>query len=70
MDVAEHFPKIDFNSIKLNISTASPLLQTSSEYVNIEDDATTQLSHNDFSSRRKSPPVVYEGILKFLFTLL
>ena len=43
MDAVENFPDIDFNSIKLNLSGASTssLLQTSSEDVNIEDDATT-----------------------------
>ena len=41
MDVEERFPKVDFSSIKLNIGATSSLLQTSSEDVNIEDDATT-----------------------------
>ena len=39
----ENFPKVDFSSIKLNLAVAaSSLIQTSSEDVNIEDDATTQ----------------------------
>ena len=44
MDAVENFPNIDFSSIKLNLSGAptSSLLQTSSEDVNVEDDATTQ----------------------------
>ena len=44
MDVIEKFPDIDFNSIKLNLSGAASnsLLQTSSEDVNIEDDASIQ----------------------------
>ena len=49
MDAVENFPDIDFNSIKLNLSGASTnsLLQTSSEDVNIEDDATTQPHQDD-----------------------
>ena len=44
MDVIEKFPDIDFNSIKLNLSgvATSSLLHTSSDDVNIEDDASTQ----------------------------
>ena len=44
MDAVENFPNIDFSSIKLNLNGAptSSLLQTSSEDVNVEDDATTQ----------------------------
>ena len=44
MDAMENFPEIDFNSIKLNLSGAatSSLLQTSSEDINVEDDAGTQ----------------------------
>ena len=41
LDVVERFPEVDFSSIKLNIGAASSLIQTSSEDVNIEDDATT-----------------------------
>ena len=46
MDVIEKFLDIDFSSIKLNLSGAvtSSLLQTSSEDINIEDDASTQPS--------------------------
>ena len=42
MDALENFPEVDFISIKLNLGAASSLPQTSSEDVNIEDDATTQ----------------------------
>ena len=44
MDAMENFPEIDFSSIKLNLSGAvtSSLLQTSSEDINVEDDAGTQ----------------------------
>ena len=42
MEVIEDFPEVDFSSIKLNlIAATSSLLQTSSEDVNVEDDATT-----------------------------
>ena len=42
LDAAENFPNLDFNAIKLNLGAAtSPLLQTSSEDINIEDDAST-----------------------------
>ena len=43
MDAIENFPEFDFSSIKLNLGAAtSSLLQTSSEDINIKDDATTQ----------------------------
>ena len=42
MDAMENFPEVDFSFIKLNLATAtSSLLQTSSEDINVEDDATT-----------------------------
>ena len=42
MDAIEKFPEVDFSSIKLNLAAAtSSLLQTSSEDINVEDDATT-----------------------------
>ena len=47
MDVEECFPKVDFSSIKLNIGATSSLLQTSSEDVNIKDDATTHPALDD-----------------------
>ena len=49
MDAMENFPNVDFSSIKLNLAGAptSSLLQTSSEDVNIEDDATTQPCQDD-----------------------
>ena len=55
MDAKECFPKIDFSSIKLNIGVASSLLQTSSEDVNIEDGAITQLAQDEPNSG-KNPP--------------
>nr|XP_023906816.1 uncharacterized protein LOC112018523 [Quercus suber]XP_023906817.1 uncharacterized protein LOC112018523 [Quercus suber] len=43
MEAMEKFPEVDFSSIKLNLNAAATnsLLQTSSEDVNIEDDAST-----------------------------
>ena len=42
LDATENFPNLDFSAIKLNLGAAtSSLLQTSSEDVNIEDDAST-----------------------------
>ena len=43
MDAIENFPEIDFSVIKLNLAAAtSSLLQTGSDDVNVEDDASTQ----------------------------
>ena len=48
MDAMENFPEVDFSSIKINLAVAtSSLLQASFEDVNVEDDATTQLSQED-----------------------
>ena len=48
MDAIEKFPEVDFSSIKLNLVAAtSSLLQTSSEDINVEDDATTQPRQDD-----------------------
>ena len=48
MDAMENFPEMDFSFIKLNLAAAtSSLLQTSSEDVNVEDDATTQPPQDD-----------------------
>ena len=44
MDAIESFPGVDFDSIKLYIAAESSLLQTSSENVNIKDDASTPYS--------------------------
>ena len=42
LDAVENFPNLDFSTIKLNLGAATSfLLQTSSEDVNIEDDAST-----------------------------
>ena len=43
MYAIENFPEVDFRSIKLNLAAAtSSLLQTGSDDVNVEDDASTQ----------------------------
>ena len=49
MDAMENFLEVDFSSIKLNLGGAatSSLIQTSSEDINIEDDATTQTNQDD-----------------------
>ena len=49
MDAIENFLEVDFSSIKLNLDGAatSSLVQTSSEDVNIEDNATTQPNQDD-----------------------
>ena len=48
MDAMGNFPEVDFSSIKLNLVAAtSSLLQTSSEDVNVEDNATAQLLQGD-----------------------
>ena len=42
LDAVENFPNLDFSFVKLNLGAAtSSLIQTSSEDVNIEDDAST-----------------------------
>ena len=47
-DAMENFPEVDFSFIKLNLAAAtSSLLQTSSEDVNVEDDASTQPPQDD-----------------------
>ena len=48
MDAMEKLPEVDFSSIKLNQAAATNyLLRTSSEDVNVEDDATTQPHQDD-----------------------
>ena len=43
MDAIENFPEVDFSSIKLNLTApTSSLVQTGSDDVNVEDDASTQ----------------------------
>ena len=55
LDTAENFPNLDFSAIKLNLGVATnSLLQTSSEDVNIEDDASTLLPPAD--AKDDTPP--------------
>ena len=55
LDAIENFPNLDFNSIKLNLGAAtSSLIQTSSEDVNIEDDASTLPPPDD--PKNNAPP--------------
>ena len=46
-DAKETYPNLDFNSFKLPLATESSLLQTSSEDVNIMDDANTEVTQDD-----------------------
>ena len=46
-DAKEAYPDLDFNSFKLPLATKSSLLQTSSEDVNIMDDANTKVTQDD-----------------------
>ena len=57
MDAMENFPEVDFSSIKLNLGATSSLFQTSSEDVNIEDDATTQPAQNKPNAGDDPPSV-------------
>ena len=48
MDAIENFLEVDFSSIKLNLAAAtSSLIQTGSDDVNVEDDASTQPPQDD-----------------------
>ena len=46
-DAKEAYPDLDFSSFKLPLTTESSLLQTSSEDVNIMDDANTEVNQDD-----------------------
>ena len=61
LDAIDAFPGVDFNSIKLLIAAKSSLLQSSSEDVNIEDDAFNPLPTKDDS---KPGDVVANGLSK------
>ena len=47
VDAKEAYLDLDFNSFKLPVATESSLLQTSSEDVNIMDDANTEVTQDD-----------------------
>ena len=54
-DAMENFLEVDFSFMKLNLAAAtSSLLQTSSEDVNVEDDASTQPPHDDPNANASS----------------
>ena len=46
-DAKEAYPDLDFSSFKLPLATERSLLQTSSEDVNIMDDANTEVNQDD-----------------------
>ena len=46
-DAKETFPDLDFDFFKLPLATESSLLQTSSEDVNITDDANNEVTQDD-----------------------
>ena len=46
-DAKEAYPDLDFDSFKLPLTNESSLLQTSSEDVNIMDDANTEVTQDD-----------------------
>ena len=70
LDTVENFPNLDFNAIKLNLGAAtSSLLQTSSEDVNIEDDASTLPPLADIKDDALPPEdeILYFNVSSFLF---
>ena len=46
-DAKETYPDLDFNSFKFPLANESSLLQTSSEEVNIMDDANNEVTQDD-----------------------
>ena len=46
-DAKETFPNLDFDSFKLPLATESFVLQTSSEDVNVMDDASNEVTQGD-----------------------
>ena len=73
LDATENFPNLDFSAIKLNLGVATgSLLQTSSEDMNIEDDASTLLL---LQMLRMTPfqhedEILYFNVFSFLFPFL
>ena len=70
LDTAENFPNLDFNAIKLNLGAAtSSLLQTSSEDMNIEDDASTLPPPANIKDDALPPEdeILYFNVSSFLF---
>ena len=54
-DAKDVFPDLDFDSFKLPLATESSLLQTSSEDVNVMDDANNEVSQDDPKSGGNAP---------------
>ena len=54
-DAKETFPDLDFDSFKLPLTTESSVLQTSSEDVNVKDDASNEVTQGDPKTRGSAP---------------
>ena len=55
VDAKETFPDLDFDSFKLPLTTESSMLQTSSEDVNVMDDASNEVIQGDPKSGGNAP---------------
>ena len=55
VDAKETFPDLDFDSFKLPLANESSMLQTSSEDVNIMDNASNEVTQGDPKSRGNAP---------------
>ena len=54
-DAKETFPDLDFDSFKLPLATESSVLQTSSEDVNVMDDASNEVTQGDPKTKGSAP---------------
>ena len=54
-DAKETFPDLDFDSFKLPLATESFVLQTSSEDVNVMDDASNEVTQGDPTAGGNAP---------------
>ena len=64
-DAKEAYPMMDFDSFMIPTTTESSLLPTSSEDINVMDDATTEIAQDD-PKLGVMPPVVYPSNFIFL----
>ena len=55
VDAKETFPDLDFDSFKLPLATESSMLQTSSEDINVIDDASNEVIQGDPKSGGNAP---------------
>ena len=55
VDAKETFPDLDFDSFKLPLANESSMLQTSSEDVNVMDDASNEVIQGDPKSGGNAP---------------